>query len=126
MQTYEFIIVASGLDPAQEESLDRFYEAGCDDATVAFQNGHIIVDFAREAETLDDAIASAVTDVTKAGAKVGHVESEPAKKELPPEAYSYDEPIEKETVAAIQRKADKALDKQQWTVIERLGDGAKR
>jgi len=51
---------------------------------------------------------------------------EPAKKEFPPEAYSYDEPIDKDAVAAIQREADKVLDKQQWTVIERLGDGAKR
>ncbi len=51
---------------------------------------------------------------------------EPAKKKFPPEAYSYDEPIEKDAVAAIQREADKVLDNEQWTVIERLGDGAKR
>jgi hypothetical protein len=51
---------------------------------------------------------------------------EPAKKEFPPEAYCYDEPIDKDAVAAIQREADKVLDKQEWTVIERLGDGDKR
>lgn len=74
MKTHEFIIIASGLDPAQEDFLDRFYDAGCDDATVAFQKGHIIVDFARGAGSLDDAIASAVAAVKKAGAKVERVE----------------------------------------------------
>ena len=52
-----------------------------------------------------------------------HWPSEPEKKTFPPEAYSYDEPITKDAVAAIQKEADKTLDKQQWTVIERLGDG---
>lgn len=74
MKTHEFSIIASGLDPAQDDTLDRFYEAGCDDATVAFQFGKIIIDFAREAETLEGAIASAVADVAKAGAKVERVQ----------------------------------------------------
>jgi hypothetical protein len=51
--------------------------------------------------------------------------SEPEKKTFPPEAYSYDG-LDKKALAALQNDADKALDKQQWTVIERLGDGAKR
>jgi len=46
-----------------------------------------------------------------------------AKKDFPPEAYSYDSPITKEAIEEIQREADKTLEKQQWTVIERLGDG---
>jgi hypothetical protein len=49
-----------------------------------------------------------------------------AKKEFPPEAYSYDDSIEKEVVAQIQIEANKTLDQQSWTVIERIGDGAKR
>lgn len=47
-------------------------------------------------------------------------------RDFPPEAYSYDGPISKEAVAQIQQEANKKLDKQQWTVIERLGDGGKR
>jgi TATA-box binding protein (TBP) (component of TFIID and TFIIIB) len=46
-------------------------------ATIAFQKGHIIVDFAREADALEDAIATAVEAVTKAGAKVDRVEPDP-------------------------------------------------
>ena len=48
--------------------------------------------------------------------------SEP-KKEFPPETYPYESPIKKDGIAAIQKEADKVLGRQQWTVIERLGDG---
>jgi len=74
---FEFAIVASGLDPERDDFFDRFYDAGCDDATVAFQKGHIILDFTREAATLEDAIASAIADVANAGAKVERVEPDP-------------------------------------------------
>jgi len=52
--------------------------------------------------------------------------AKPAKKTFPPEAYSYDSPIDKEVVAQIQIEANKTLEKQSWTVIERIGDGSKR
>jgi len=77
MKTFEFSVVASGLDPEAERFADRFFEAGCDDATVGFQKGHIILDFARDAACLDEAIASAVAAVTAAGAKVDRVEPDP-------------------------------------------------
>jgi MoaA/NifB/PqqE/SkfB family radical SAM enzyme len=70
MKTHEFCITASGLDPKAEDFETRFLNAGCDDATVSFQKGHIIVDFTREAESVDDAIASAIEAVNKAGAQV--------------------------------------------------------
>jgi len=75
MKTHEFSIIASGLDPAQDDVFDRFYEAGCDDATVAFQFGQIIIDFAREAETPEDAIASAVAAVSSVGANIERVQT---------------------------------------------------
>ncbi len=77
MKTFEFSIIASGLDPEAEDFADRFFIAGCDDATVSFQKGHIILDFARDAESLEEAIASAVENVSKAGATVDHVEPDP-------------------------------------------------
>jgi hypothetical protein len=49
MRVYEFSIVASGLNPQTDDFEARFYNAGCGDATVSFQKGHIIVDFARQA-----------------------------------------------------------------------------
>jgi hypothetical protein len=70
MKMHEFCIIASGLDPEMEDFETRFLNAGCADATVSFQKGHIIVDFTREADCLEGAIASAVEAVNKAGAKV--------------------------------------------------------
>jgi hypothetical protein len=77
MKTHEFSIIASGLDPQADDFETRFFDAGCDDATISFQKGHIIVDFSRSAETFEDAIASAVESVIKAGAKVDRVEPDP-------------------------------------------------
>jgi len=77
MKTFEFSIIASGLDPEAMDFADRFFAAGCDDATISFQKGHIILDFAREANSLEDAISSAVENVTNAGAKVDRVEPDP-------------------------------------------------
>lgn len=74
MKTHAFSIVASGLDPEMEGYEDRFFEAGCDDATLSFQKGVIIAEFAREALSFGEAVASAVVDVRKTGAKVERVE----------------------------------------------------
>jgi predicted DNA-binding transcriptional regulator AlpA len=77
MKMHEFCIVASGLDPLADDFEQRFYDAGCDDATISFQKGHIIVDFAREAASFDAAIASAIEAVSTTGAKVDRVEPDP-------------------------------------------------
>jgi hypothetical protein len=65
------------LTPHAEDFEKRFYDAGCDDATISFQKGHIIADFAREADSIVDAIVSAVNNVEKAGARVDRVEPDP-------------------------------------------------
>lgn len=77
MKTYEFSVIASGLDPRADDFEARFYDGGCDDALVSFQKGHIILDFSREAETMDEAIASAIEHVRAAGAGVERVEPDP-------------------------------------------------
>ena len=74
MKTHEFTIIASGLDPEMEGYEDRFFEAGCDDATLSFQKGVIIAEFAREAVSFSKAVSSAYEDVMRTGAKVERVE----------------------------------------------------
>jgi hypothetical protein len=74
---HEFSIIASGLDPKADDFETRFYDAGCDDATISFQKGHIIVDFAREADNIEEAVASAVAGVLAAGATVDRIEPDP-------------------------------------------------
>jgi hypothetical protein len=46
MEMHEFSIIASGLAPRAEDFELRFYGAGRDDATIAFQKGCIIADIA--------------------------------------------------------------------------------
>jgi hypothetical protein len=70
MKNYQFTIIASGLDAEADDFEDRFIDAGCDDATIAFQKGVIIVEFDREAKNFLHAITSAFDNVQKAGAKV--------------------------------------------------------
>jgi transcriptional regulator with XRE-family HTH domain len=77
MKMHEFSIIASGLNQEADDFETRFFDAGCDDATISFQKGHIIADFAREAASLEDAISSAVEAVSKAGATVDRVEPDP-------------------------------------------------
>ena len=74
MKKHEFSIIATGLDPHADDFETRFFNAGCADATVSFQKGHIIVYFTRDATSLEDAIISAVKNVEKAGASVKYVE----------------------------------------------------
>jgi hypothetical protein len=74
MKTHEFTIIASGLDPEMEGYEDRFFEAGCGDATLSFRKGVIIAEFARESVSFFKAVASACEDIVKTGAKVERVE----------------------------------------------------
>jgi len=74
MNQYEFTIIASGLDPDSDDFEDRFFNAGCDDTTIAFVKGRIVVEFQREARNFAHALVSAVRDVQKAGATVEHIE----------------------------------------------------
>jgi hypothetical protein len=74
MNTYQFTIIASGLDPEADDFEDRFFEAGCDDATISVQKGATILEFTREAKSFPHALVSAFLDVQKAGAKAVHFE----------------------------------------------------
>jgi hypothetical protein len=74
MKKFEFTVIASGLDPQSPDFENKFFEAGCDDATIAFAKGRILVEFEREARNFTHALVSAIIDVQKTGAKVEHVE----------------------------------------------------
>jgi hypothetical protein len=71
--TYTFTLVLSGIPEVTEDIANALYEAGCDDAGVGSCDGVLTVDFDREAESLADAIGSAVKDVERAGYKVGRI-----------------------------------------------------
>lgn len=74
MKTFSFTIIASGVSPDASDFEDRFFEAGCDDATITYQKGAIILEFDREAKNLSHALSSAIQNVETAGARVEHFE----------------------------------------------------
>ena len=74
MASYDFTIIASGIDPAEDRFEDRLFEAGCGDATISVQKGALVLEFGREARNFSQAIFSAIRDVTTAGARIEHVE----------------------------------------------------
>jgi hypothetical protein len=74
MNKFEFAIIASGLDPEDEDFEDLFYEAGCADATLSYQKGVIIIEFNRRADSFAKAVISACQNVAAAGAKIERVE----------------------------------------------------
>ena len=74
LKVYSFTLVLSGPSEVTEGLANALYESGCDDAGVGSCEGVVTVDFDREAESLGDAIGSAVKDVERAGFSVARVD----------------------------------------------------
>ena len=73
LKIYAFSVVLAGVEELSEKIADAVYEAGCDDAGVGSCEGVVTVDFDREAESLGDAIGSAVNALANAGFAVARV-----------------------------------------------------
>ena len=65
MPIQHLTLIVDGTDLQSEPPIDALFEAGCDDATVGQVDGVQYVDFDREAESLGEAIISAVRDIEK-------------------------------------------------------------
>ncbi len=61
--TFQFTLLVDGPDIQGEDYLDALFEAGCDDALVGSTDGVQYLDFDREADSLSNAIMSAISDV---------------------------------------------------------------
>lgn len=72
-----FVLVLSGVSEPDSQLENGLYEAGCDDATLAFRNGVPYLEFDREAESLEEAILSAVRDTDRADPRIRVVRVEP-------------------------------------------------
>src|SRR4029079_9205825 len=67
MTEYDFTLALTGITELTREIEDALFEAGCDDATLSLRCGRIYATFSREADSLKDAILSAINDVRNAG-----------------------------------------------------------
>ncbi len=59
-----------------DDLAEATFEAGCDDGTVSESDGVTTIGFAREAESLETAIRSAIVQVESVGCVVARVEIE--------------------------------------------------
>jgi hypothetical protein len=75
MTTYSFALILAGIDDLTIEVGDAIY-AVINDASLHTDGPTVLLDFDRAAESLGDAIGSAVDQVVQAGYKVARVEVE--------------------------------------------------
>ena len=66
-KTYSFALILAGVTEITVDMADALFEAGCDDASPGSCEGIVSVDFDRDAESLGDAVGSAIKDVARAG-----------------------------------------------------------
>ena len=74
MKRFEFAIIATGRNFDDDAFLDAAFEAGCGDATLSFQKGVIIAEFARESASFSSAIASACYQLLDTGVTLERIE----------------------------------------------------
>jgi hypothetical protein len=74
MSTFEFQLILGNVTEMSEEVADTLFEAGCDDGTPFSSQGTAAIGFSRDAESMEQAIRSAIADVNKAGFVVSRVE----------------------------------------------------
>jgi hypothetical protein len=72
---YEFSLILAQSEVADEDA-DKLYEAGCNDASILTRDGVTRLQFDRQAANLDEALASAIRNVERAGFAVSRVEIE--------------------------------------------------
>lgn len=71
---HSFTIYLDGIQALTDRLANRLYEAGCRDATIAFQNGELAIDYDRSAVSLDKALAGAVKALINHGYRVRRIE----------------------------------------------------
>ena len=77
MHTYTFTVILGDRAEMTEDLAEALAAAGCDDGLAGSSNGVASVIFDREAESLEQAVRSAIADVQKAGCRAAWVKIEP-------------------------------------------------
>jgi hypothetical protein len=77
VKTYEFVVTLAEGTEHSDALVEALYKAGCDDGSVWSRAGVVQIGFSRQADSLEAAIRSAISDVEKAGRSVARLEMEP-------------------------------------------------
>lgn len=77
MPLYNFTLTLSGVTSETDRLEDILFLGGCDDALICCYGKSVYLEFDREADSLDDAISTAITDVesVEVGIRVTSVDS---------------------------------------------------
>jgi hypothetical protein len=75
MKSFDFQLFLAKVDRSNEKMAEALYEAGCDDGTLFSSNGEVAIGFSREANSLEEAVRSAIANVIQAGYSVSRAES---------------------------------------------------
>lgn len=67
---FEFTLLLDGISEITDEFEDAVFEAGCNDCTISERMGRVFVTFARRADSLKDAVVSAIQDLRRADENV--------------------------------------------------------
>jgi hypothetical protein len=70
---HEFAMILARPEESEDDA-DRLCGAGCNDGSISMSAGVTRIDFHRDADSLEDAIRSAVADVNRAGFQVARIE----------------------------------------------------
>ncbi len=75
LEHFSFLVGVGGIDIRETAPYeDRLFAAGCNDATILVIDGELRLDFDRAAETYELAVASAASDIERAGGTIIYVE----------------------------------------------------
>jgi O-acetyl-ADP-ribose deacetylase (regulator of RNase III) len=77
MQTYTFSVILGDQTEMTEDLTEALAAAGCDDGLAGSSGGVAAVIFDRAAESLEQAVRSAIADMQKAGCRAAWVRIEP-------------------------------------------------
>lgn len=69
MTVYDFVVTVADLD-FNSDTENLFRNAGCNDAVIMLQHGDIVLDFSRTADSLQQAVDSALLDISKVGGTI--------------------------------------------------------
>lgn len=77
MQNYTFTVILGDQTEMTEDLAEALAVAGCHDGLAGSSGGVAMVIFDREADSLEQAVRSAIADVQKAGCRAAWIKIEP-------------------------------------------------
>lgn len=76
MKEHEFTLILATPEESEADA-NKLYEAGCRDGSISTSGGVTRIDFHRQADSLEEAIRSAIENVQAANFAIAQIQLEP-------------------------------------------------